>query len=160
MNLQELRKAISNITRKDLSFHLTYELWDWYDYKIIWQKIYIQIDKKNTSAKRDFISIIRSNEDILYSPLSVNTLWWEDSLRWLYHHHPYWPNNNSNCVLVCWKQVVAVQYNWLENWSTIYTECYIPNYIILNNKKKIEWNYKLNDEFYNLIKEICAELQL
>jgi len=84
----------------------------------------------------------------------VKDLSYKDSLRWLFHHYPYWWSDEKNCILLDWQgNIVAIQYNSCENWATIYSEGIynLPDYIVINNSKRLQWHYRYKD-FDNLLK--------
>ena len=85
----------------------------------------------------------------------VRDIGWEDSLRFLYHHFPYWPSNSSNCFLM-WSdnKIIAIQWNGQKETRTIFARNVAKRpYIIINNKKQVEGNYS-KEEGLTLIDNI------
>ncbi len=137
-----------------------YNIWDSYWFEIIWYKL-IKLTLWEQWVK-SYLDVYNSIANTIvdtpkYIP-ATSELWYENSISWLYNHYKYWPDNNSNCILINWrKQIVAIQYNWLKKTTQIRSlDCYnLPNYILINNKHTIEGVYNLKDfkELEPMIKE-------
>lgn len=163
MKYTELINFIKDIPIEKRIISLYYDVWDDFLIKKNWDMYYITIKKWHNNKSNDFIfnSIIKSINWIQKITPKILQLWWEQSVEMLYHHYKYWYDNNSNCVLFnTSNKILAIQYNQLEKTNYLKTDCiYVPNYIIINNKKKIKWIYKIKD--YNillpLLKKICVE---
>lgn len=78
---------------------------------------------------------------------SVSELWYTDSLEWLFTYYPHWVDYQSNCILANsqW-EIIWISYKGYNTWCYIFSEQIdIPNYIVLNNKKKLEGKYTKED---------------
>ena len=102
-----------------------------------------QSNKKISEAEQFNTILAEVNKDSM-SYGSTNELWWEDSLRLLYHHYPYSVDNNSNSFLIDWsKNVIAVQWNGAESNRYIQSSgTKAKEYVVVNNKWKLEGQYK------------------
>lgn len=149
--------VLKPLVDKWYTIHSKYNVWDKYSYEIVWYTIVLTLKNKvfNTMLNKNkimsswkldriFNNITKElNAEVIKQPWT-RELWYEDSLRWLFTHYPYWETNASNVVLLNWnRQILWIQYNWCKDTSFIYSyeANYVPNYIILNNIKKLEWKY-------------------
>lgn len=78
---------------------------------------------------------------------SIDELWFEDSLQWLFCHYPYSNDDNSNCVLINGeKDVLGVSYTNSKQTKFIYSkEAISPWYTTIRiNWSNKEWTTKDN----------------
>lgn len=163
MEYKELINTLKEIPLEDRLISITYDIWEKFDVIKNWSVYYLTIQKWHNKQSPDFIYKMILKEVWWYTQSMPKTLQlsWEQSLEALFFHYPYWYDNNSNCVLLNTdNKILGIQYNWLGKTTHIKTDCiYNPWYIVINNKKKIEWIYGIKD--YNnllpLLKKICAE---
>jgi len=167
----QLMDAIAPLINEWWLIHATYDVGDEYGYKevgnntikIVLKKGYfdnwLYKEHSTKSLNRMFNNIIKKvNAEVVNCPM-VNELWWEDSLRLLYHHYPYSETNGSNSVLINWTgRIIAIQYNFCKDVSYIHSidAINIPDYIVLNNKKKLQWEYYVED--YKKLEPMLATL--
>jgi len=107
-----------------------------------------------------FNRIIRGAGVITVTSPVTNELWYDNSIEWLYYCYPYWDSNNANVVLLnsSWR-ILAVQYNWLNKVDYLHAKWVfnVPEYVVLNNKKKLEGKYRALD-YKELEKNILLPL--
>ena len=131
----------------------SYDIWEdyWYNeikrwvIKIIIKKDYIKHRIGLDNIFNNICYHITQKEDTI-QPL-IDELWYNDSIKWL-SLYPYWYDDNSNCVLLNWhSRVLWVNYNWSSNTTYIISSWVIniPNYIVINDSKKLEWEYYRKD---------------
>lgn len=170
----ELLGKIKPLVNKWYAIHSIYITDTEYWYELIWNStISITLRSSyydNRSGKikqistkalnRTFRNIIRDTNAETIKPPITRELGYEDSLRLLFLHYPYSETNWSNCILVSnRKDIVAIQYNWRSRTNHIYTELNnLPNFIVINNKKKVEGRYEVTD--YPEIEERLKTLSL
>lgn len=155
MKIEKVTQLIKPYIQRGYILDESYILWDsnkaFIDNEANLIKIQFKKSKNENlsqlKARRLFWKIKRDlDAEVLHIPLRMD-LWWEDSLRYLYHHYPHSSDNNSNCVLFTDKwRIVAIQNNWKPNIRNIY--CLdIPDrgFIVYNNSKKIEGTYTSQD---------------
>jgi len=157
----ELLAKIKPLVNRGCCIHTEYKVWSEYAYELVgnntitltirweWNNPKWGVNKINNNiVKRTFNNIIKETNAEKVSPPITLEIWYEDSLRLLYHHFPYGETNNSNVVLVNWQnRIIAIQWNGLKNTSLVHSNEVrnIPNYIVLNNSKKVEWEFHLED---------------
>lgn len=169
--IHELISALRPLMNEWITIHSKYEIWKKYWYKIIWNTITIilkdkvfdtEINKEKQisdwALNRMLHNIIKTlNVEVTKQP-STRELWYDDSLEWLFKHYPYGETNWSNvCLLWGDKRILWIQYNWCKDTSFIYSYdvfC-VPNYIVLNNSKKLEWKYYYKD--YSELEKLLRE---
>ena len=163
MQYYKFKDKVKTLVGSWFVIHSNYGVWA--DYKIdkIGNTLFITLkDNGNTQKMLDkvFSNVIKdSNAEVVITPV-VNDLWYDDSLKWLYRHYPFWESNWSNCVLVgSNSRILAIQYNWCKKTSYIYSLWVdiIPNYIEINWVKTLTWQYNISD--YNRIEsEVLVSL--
>lgn len=101
--------------------------------------------------------IIETNAEVLSAPYN-SELGYDDCLRLLYHHYPFGDGNFTNCAIInVENQILAIQYNWCENTRFIHVDVINPpKYVVLNNKKKLDWVYFI-DSLQDIL-NACANI--
>lgn len=175
-NMIEKWKFLDEITKlvsKWYVIHRKYNVWDEYSYEKIWNSTIMLTLRnnyedprsgltkivKNRVLDRTFRALIKDSSAETVSPPNTKELWYDDSLRWLYHHYKFGETDGSNVVLLNgqWR-IIAIQYNGMGDVSFInsWGVHIIPEYIVLNNKYKLEWVYMADD--YPVIEVQLKEL--
>ena len=162
MTLDKLKWKLKPLVNQQYSILSKYNIWEDYWYETMGNNS-IKVTLKNTFfdsrtnknkmiteevTDRTFNKLLRLlNAEKLYAPVN-NELWYEQSLEWLYFHYPYGETDANNCMLInSENRILAIQYNWCKHTSVIQSNnvFIIPSYIVLNNKKKLEGEYKSSD---------------
>lgn len=159
LKLWQLQDILYSMTKKEgYNICNTYSVWNEYGYekdgkllKVVLKWNYYKSWKiwqiKKSILNKTFSNLTKNLEVEIIKPPVFKELGYINSIEMLYNYYPYGENNNTNCVFINhgW-QILAVQYNWLANTSFIVTDVWnIPDYIILNNSKKLSWEYYKED---------------
>jgi hypothetical protein len=139
---RELHSYVSDLFYyEDYRLSKSFNIWEYW-YELFWDTIKLTL--KDTDDIKIFRWLISKNWTD--SP-NISELWYEWSLELLFHHYPYWYTNWSNCILINWEwDVIAIQYNWsTDNCVLINHQLKKERYIVINNKKKLEYDLKYKD---------------
>ena len=159
-NIRELKAYVKPLINQWFMLNNKFLLWEEYKSEVMDGSKTIQITMKNTyfdgrsksyknmkeaMVNTAFKKLVKElGAELLHTPFNAE-LAYEDALRWLYHHYPFGEGNFTNCILVSWMRIVAIQWNWLKHTRMLHCDVVIPDYIVLNNKKKLEWSYTTRD---------------
>ena len=77
-------------------------------------KYYDTRSKQNKYLSKDvldrtFKNLIKTVNAETVTPPVTKELWYEDSLRWLYHHYPYGETDGSNVILINWRWQITTK---------------------------------------------------
>jgi len=165
MKYWELKREIKPLIDWWMSIDIDFKVGDWYSYEVVWNIITLtmnNIDSKWKVKDHIILSRFRNLVKLVWAEIADIPynweIWYDDGLRWLYHHYPYWDWNFTNCCLIDGQSnILAVQYNWCKHTRCIQIEWTLNKwYIVLNNKKKVEWTlkYKHFDKLLPILKLI------
>jgi len=160
--IRELKAQLKPLIDNWFMVNDKFLFWKEYSFEQMWEGRTLQITMKNiyfdartkryktTNSKivsRAFAKMVRELWAEILKPPFTAELWYEDSLLWLFKHYPYGEGDFTNCVLVNGKgRVIGIQYNGCKYTRFIYSD--IPNppdFIIINNKKKLDGKYYSRD---------------